>query len=72
MNTEIIVHPKLHHYGLITANLNDMIDWYQKVLGMTINQREDSSDRTARAARAAILGVCVRQQRRDGSSHRFL
>ena len=38
MNTEIIVHPKLHHYGLITANLNDMIDWYQKVLGMTINQ----------------------------------
>ena len=38
MNTEIIVHPKLHHYGLITANLKDMIDWYQKVLGMTINQ----------------------------------
>ncbi len=28
MNTEIISHPKLQHYGLITANLGAMIDWY--------------------------------------------
>ena len=27
MNTEIISHPKLQHYGLITANLGAMIDW---------------------------------------------
>lgn len=33
MNTEIISHPKLQHYGLITANLGAMIDWYPKVLG---------------------------------------
>ena len=39
MNTEIIVHPKLQHYGLTTANLDAMIDWYQKVLGMTVNHR---------------------------------
>ncbi len=39
MNTEIIIHPKLQHYGLITANLGAMIDWYRKVLGMTINHR---------------------------------
>jgi catechol-2,3-dioxygenase len=39
MNTEITVHPKLHHYGLATANLDAMIDWYRKVLGMTVNQR---------------------------------
>jgi len=39
MNTEIIIHPKLQHYGLITANLDTMIDWYRKVLGMTINHR---------------------------------
>ena len=39
MNTEIIVHPKLQHYGLTTANLDAMIDWYRKVLGMTINHR---------------------------------
>jgi catechol 2,3-dioxygenase len=39
MNTEITVHPKLQHYGLTTANLDAMIDWYSKVLGMTVNRR---------------------------------
>ncbi len=39
MNTEVTVHPKLHHYGLTTANLDAMIDWYRKVLGMTVNHR---------------------------------
>jgi catechol 2,3-dioxygenase-like lactoylglutathione lyase family enzyme len=39
MNSEIIVHPKLQHYGLTTANLDAMIDWYRKVLGMTVNHR---------------------------------
>ena len=41
MNTEITVHPKLQHYGLTTANLDAMIDWYRKVLGMTINHRSE-------------------------------
>ena len=41
MNTEVTVHPKLHHYGLTTANMETMIDWYRKVLGMTINHRSD-------------------------------
>jgi len=41
MNTEIIAHPRLLHYGLITANLDAMIDWYRKVLGMTINNRSE-------------------------------
>lgn len=39
MTTETIVHPKLAHYGLLTANLDAMVDWYGKVLGMTINHR---------------------------------
>src|SRR5271166_5809749 len=39
MNSEITVHPKLHHYGLTTANLDAMTDWYRKVLGMTVNHR---------------------------------
>jgi len=39
MNTETIIHPKLQHYALGTANLDAMIDWYRKVLGMTINYR---------------------------------
>lgn len=39
MNTEAIVHPKLLHYGLTTANMDAMSDWYRKVLGMTVNHR---------------------------------
>jgi catechol 2,3-dioxygenase len=36
MNTETIIHPKLHHLGLTTGNLEAMVDWYRKVLGMTV------------------------------------
>lgn len=39
MNTENTVHPKLHHYGLITGQLKEMVDWYGKVLGMKINNQ---------------------------------
>ena len=42
MNTEITIHPKLQHFGLATANLDAMLDWYRKVLGMTINARADA------------------------------
>ncbi len=42
MNTEIAIHPKLQHFGLATANLDAMLDWYRKVLGMTINARADA------------------------------
>ena len=39
MNAEITVHPKLTHFGLTTANVDAMLDWYRKVLGMTVNHR---------------------------------
>ncbi len=39
MNTEIIAHPKLQHCGLTTGNLEAMIDWYSKVLGITVHKR---------------------------------
>src|ERR1700676_4953001 len=29
----------LQHFGVTTANLDPMIDWYRKVLGMTVNHR---------------------------------
>ena len=41
MNTQTIAHPKLLHYGLVTASLDAMIDWYRKVLGMTLNNRSE-------------------------------
>ena len=31
-----IVRPTLHHYGLTTANLKAMSDWYATVLGMSV------------------------------------
>ena len=39
MNSEITIHPKLQHCGLTTGNLDTMLDWYGKVLGMTVNKR---------------------------------
>jgi catechol 2,3-dioxygenase len=39
MNTEITVHPKLQHCGLTTGNLEGMLEWYGKVLGMTVHKR---------------------------------
>lgn len=39
MNTQFIVHPKLQHFGLTTSNLDAMVDWYRKVLGMGIHHR---------------------------------
>ncbi len=42
MNTEITIHPKLQHFGLATANLDAMLDWYRKVLGTTVNARADA------------------------------
>jgi catechol-2,3-dioxygenase len=39
MNTEITIHPKLQHCGLTTGNLDGMLEWYGKVLGMTLNKR---------------------------------
>ncbi len=39
MNTEITIHPKLQHCGLTTGNLDAMLAWYGKVLGMTVYAR---------------------------------
>ena len=39
MNTEIIIHPRLQHCGLTTGNLDGMLEWYRKVLGMTVHKR---------------------------------
>jgi catechol 2,3-dioxygenase len=32
-----IISPTLHHFGVTTAHLEEMLDWYAKVLGMTTN-----------------------------------
>jgi catechol 2,3-dioxygenase len=32
-----LICPTLHHFGLATAHLEEMLDWYARVLGMTTN-----------------------------------
>jgi catechol 2,3-dioxygenase-like lactoylglutathione lyase family enzyme len=39
MNTEITIHPNLQHCGLTTGNLDAMLDWYRKVLGIVVHAR---------------------------------
>jgi catechol-2,3-dioxygenase len=39
MNTDITVHPRLQHCGLTTANLDAMLEWYRKVLGIIVHNR---------------------------------
>ena len=68
MNTEITVHPKLHHYGLTTSNLDVMIDWYRKVLGMTVNHRSTvPADGAHRAPFSAMAFVS-----NDEADHRIV
>jgi catechol 2,3-dioxygenase len=33
-----LIRPALHHFGVITAHLEETLDWYAKVLGMTTVQ----------------------------------
>jgi catechol 2,3-dioxygenase len=61
-----IVRPTLHHFGLTTANLEVMVDWYAKVLGTEPNHRP-STPVAAQAAspwRTAWIG-------NDQASHRI-
>jgi len=46
MNTEITIHPKLQHCGLTTGNLDAMLEWYGKVLGITVNKRVSAPEGT--------------------------
>jgi catechol 2,3-dioxygenase-like lactoylglutathione lyase family enzyme len=57
MNTEFTIHPKLHHYGIMTANLEAMITWYRKVLGMTPNHQSSIPEGAGRAPFSAFAFV---------------
>src|ERR1700732_2316772 len=35
-NVQGTIRPTLHHYGLTTANLKRMAEWYETVLGMSV------------------------------------
>jgi len=43
MNAVTIIHPRLQHLGMTTANIDAMLDWYRNVLGMSLIHRTSSA-----------------------------
>ena len=71
MNTKITIHPKLHHYGLATADIDGMVEWYRKVLGMTVNHAlEDSGDSAHHWSRPPFSGFAFMSN--DEMDHRIV
>jgi catechol 2,3-dioxygenase-like lactoylglutathione lyase family enzyme len=68
LNIETIVHPKLQHFGLLTGNLQRLLDWYQKVLGMrTIHESENPTDAPAGTPASRLKAAFISN---DEMSHR--
>jgi len=43
MNKVTIIHPRLQHLGMTTADTDAMINWYRTVLGMSLVHRTSSA-----------------------------
>jgi len=66
-NTETIVHPRLHHLGLTTANLEPMVAWYRAVLGMSIVHQTNS----ATAGHSNLPAIRITWVTNDEANHRM-
>lgn len=60
MNTEVTIHPRLQHYGLTTAKLDAMLEWYRKVIGVKGQPSVGGAGGSPEAG--AVLGRRVHQQ----------
>ncbi len=58
--------PTLHHFGLKTSNLDAMVDWYGKVLGMKPNHRTSTTNAAQGNSRWRIAWVS-----NDEANHRI-
>jgi catechol-2,3-dioxygenase len=61
-----IIRPTLHHFGLATANLEAMVDWYAKVLGMAPNHRS-----RAPTGAQSVSGWRIAWVSNDQANHRI-
>jgi catechol 2,3-dioxygenase len=50
-----LIRPTLHHFGLTTAHLEEMLDWYAKVLGMMTNSQSTRVTETGASAGLAFV-----------------
>jgi catechol 2,3-dioxygenase len=62
---DTIIRPTLHHFGLTTARLEEMVDWYATVLGTTTNHR--SATALGPEGGVPVTGVWVTN---DRANHR--
>jgi len=56
----------MHHFGLKTANLEAMVDWYAKVLGMEVSQRSSTP-----AGAQAVCNWRIAWVSNDQANHRI-
>jgi catechol 2,3-dioxygenase len=68
LNTEVTIHPKLHHIGLLTGNLQRMLDWYKAVLGMRPTNESDNPTGAPADRRPPIRAAFLSN---DDASHRI-
>lgn len=69
---QALIRPAFHHFGVITAHLEEMLDWYAKVLGMTTVQSSHglvflSNDRAHH--RLAVLSLPGTRENLDSRPH---
>jgi catechol 2,3-dioxygenase len=67
-----LIRPTFHHFGIVTAHLEEMLDWYAKVLGMTTVQSLHglaflSNDRAHH--RLAVISLPVTREDPDSRPH---
>jgi len=60
------IHPTLRHYGLTTANLPSMLEWYATVLGMTVVFQTSSA-----LGKDAPIQVSAAWVTNDNANHRI-
>ncbi len=65
---DTIIRPTLHHFGLTTARLEEMVDWYATVLGTTPNAVSIRLHR-ARRKLADLLADERKGERLAGQEH---
>jgi catechol 2,3-dioxygenase-like lactoylglutathione lyase family enzyme len=67
LNTATIVHPRLHHLGITTRNIDAMLSWYRLVLGMDLVHRTDSATGSPNGGPAIKMAWVTN----DEANHRF-
>jgi catechol 2,3-dioxygenase len=62
-----LIHPTLHHFGVVTRHLEEMVDWYAKVLGM-VTVHQSSAPLGKEEAPSSLRAVWVAN---DRANHRI-